>query len=116
MPQHELMQFFAYEHLPAHLQAVIQPFGELARKFTGMTAAERKGDEWGPNGFTDVRDLRDAMAVALPSNVARSIMMAKFSRAEDAVVECYELAELLEILIEAQDWAVRALLYKAPGP
>lgn len=25
-----LMQFFAYSHLPAHLQAVSRPFGELA--------------------------------------------------------------------------------------
>jgi hypothetical protein len=25
-----LLQFFAYEHLPAHLQAVSKPFGELA--------------------------------------------------------------------------------------
>lgn len=25
-----LMQFFAYEHLPAHLQSVSRPFGELA--------------------------------------------------------------------------------------
>jgi len=24
------MQFFSYEHLPAHLQAVSKPFGELA--------------------------------------------------------------------------------------
>ncbi|MCY0991856.1 hypothetical protein OV203_32255 [Nannocystis sp. ILAH1] len=26
-----ILQFFAYEHLPAHLQAVSAPFGELAR-------------------------------------------------------------------------------------
>lgn len=25
-----LIQFFKYEHLPAHLQAVSRPFGELA--------------------------------------------------------------------------------------
>lgn len=25
-----LMQFFAYAHLPAHLQAISKPFGELA--------------------------------------------------------------------------------------
>jgi hypothetical protein len=28
---HYLRQFFAYEHLPAHLQKVSAPFGELAR-------------------------------------------------------------------------------------
>lgn len=27
---HSMMQFFKYDHLPAHLQAVSKPFGELA--------------------------------------------------------------------------------------
>lgn len=27
-----IMQFFAYEHLPAHLQAVSKPFGEMAKQ------------------------------------------------------------------------------------
>lgn len=27
-----LLQFFAWAHLPAHLQAVSRPFGELAHK------------------------------------------------------------------------------------
>lgn len=27
-----LLQFFGYAHLPAHLQAVSKPFGELAEK------------------------------------------------------------------------------------
>ena len=27
-----IMQFFEYEHLPAHLQAVSKPFGDLARE------------------------------------------------------------------------------------
>ncbi len=27
-----LLQFFAYEHLPAHLQAVSKPFGDMARQ------------------------------------------------------------------------------------
>ncbi len=31
MTPHYTMQFFAYEHLPAHLQAVSKPFGDLAR-------------------------------------------------------------------------------------
>ena len=26
-----IMQFFAYEHLPAHLQEISKPFGELAK-------------------------------------------------------------------------------------
>lgn len=31
-PQEFLMQFFSYEHLPAHLQTVSAPFGELAKR------------------------------------------------------------------------------------
>lgn len=31
MTRHPLMQFFEYAHLPAHLQAVSKPFGELAK-------------------------------------------------------------------------------------
>ena len=30
MEQEFLLQFFAYAHLPEHLQAVSRPFGELA--------------------------------------------------------------------------------------
>lgn len=31
-PREYLSQFFAYEHLPPHLQAVSKPFGELSQK------------------------------------------------------------------------------------
>jgi len=31
MTEH-IIQFFAYAHLPAHLQAVSKPFGELAQQ------------------------------------------------------------------------------------
>ncbi len=30
-PTEHIIQFFAYEHLPPHLQAVSKPFGDLAR-------------------------------------------------------------------------------------
>jgi hypothetical protein len=30
-----LLQFFAYEHLPPHLQTVSKPFGDLARELAG---------------------------------------------------------------------------------
>lgn len=32
MEQEYLLQFFAYKHLPEHLQAISKPFGELAEK------------------------------------------------------------------------------------
>ena len=31
MATDRMLQFFAYEHLPAHLQAISKPFGDLAR-------------------------------------------------------------------------------------
>jgi hypothetical protein len=32
----DLMQFFAYGHLPAHLQKISKPFGELAEHIVNM--------------------------------------------------------------------------------
>jgi len=32
MKTNYLLQFFAYQHLPAHLQAISKPFGDLAEK------------------------------------------------------------------------------------
>lgn len=34
-----LLQFFTYEHLPAHLQAVSKPFGDLARNLAATLPA-----------------------------------------------------------------------------
>lgn len=31
-PMEPMLQFFAYEHLPLHLQVASKPFGDLARK------------------------------------------------------------------------------------
>ena len=43
MSEHPLRQFFAYEHLPQHLQEVSKAFGELAREIdeTLPTNAEK---------------------------------------------------------------------------
>lgn len=30
MNEHHLLQFFAYEHLPPHLQEISKPFGDMA--------------------------------------------------------------------------------------
>lgn len=57
-PQEQIMQFFAYEHLPAHLQAVSKPFGELAQQIV-----ER-----------------------LPRNPERTVALRKLLEAKDAAV------------------------------
>jgi hypothetical protein len=53
-----LLQFFAYEHLPAHLQAVSKPFGDLARQ----------------------------MVKTLPSNAERTAGLRKLLEAKDCAV------------------------------
>ena len=56
-PEH-IMQFFAYAHLPPHLQAVSAPFGELAR---GLVAE-------------------------LPRNPERTVALRKLLESKDAAV------------------------------
>lgn len=53
-----IMQFFAYEHLPAHLQEVSKPFAELALKFVEI----------------------------LPRSPERTVMLRKILEAKDAAV------------------------------
>lgn len=53
-----IMQFFAYEHLPAHLREVSMPFGELAILMTSI----------------------------LPRNPERSVALRKLLEAKDAAV------------------------------
>lgn len=33
--QDRMLQFFAYSHLPSHLQAISKPFGDLAQQIVG---------------------------------------------------------------------------------
>lgn len=54
----KLLQFFAYEHLPPHLQAVSKPFGDMARK----------------------------MAAELPANPESTVAMRKLLESKDCAV------------------------------
>ena len=58
MDREHIMQFFAYEHLPPHLQVVSKPFGELAR----------------------------SMVEGLPRNPERTVALRKLLEAKDAAV------------------------------
>jgi hypothetical protein len=53
-----LMQFFKYDHLPAHLQEVSKPFGELANQ----------------------------ILVTLPRNPERTVALRKLLEAKDCAV------------------------------
>jgi len=53
-----MLQFFVYEHLPPHLQAVSKPFGDLARQ----------------------------IVETLPSNAERTVALRKLLEAKDCAV------------------------------
>ena len=57
-PSEHIVQFFAFAHLPAHLQEVSRPFAELA----------------------------DMLVVALPRNPERTVALRKLLEAKDAAV------------------------------
>ncbi len=57
-PPEHIMQFFAFAHLPPHLQEVSRPFCELA----------------------------DSIVIALPRNPERTVALRKLLEAKDAAV------------------------------
>ena len=57
-PTEHILQFFAYEHLPPHLQAVSKPFGDHAR----------------------------SLVATLPRNPERTVALRKMLEAKDAAV------------------------------
>lgn len=70
MAEH-IMQFFAYEHLPPHLQTVSKPFGDLARAIVG--------DERGMPAGTSTQ-------FPLPANDQRALALTLLLQAKDAAV------------------------------
>ena len=63
-----ILQFFAYEHLPQHLQSVSKPFGDLARR----------------------------LVCELPKNTERVVALRKLLEAKDAAVRAFLFKELQE--------------------
>lgn len=60
-----ILQFFAYAHLPPHLQAVSKPFGDLAHALV-------HGDQ--------------VLPAPLPRNAERTVALRKLLEAKDAAV------------------------------
>lgn len=111
-PTHELLQFFAYEHLPAHLREVSAPFCELARELVALPPAdfEARGKE--------LISARMAAWEAVPiANVEATWVGTKLDAARDWTWANmpYRIDVILRFVLEAKDCAVRAVLYKSPG-
>lgn len=62
--KYPLLQFFAYEHLPSHLQQVSKPFGELANQLAQTLPANAETT-------TALRKLLEAKDCAVRSIVAK---------------------------------------------
>lgn len=67
-----MLQFFAYEHLPAHLQAVSKPFHDLAYALV-------MGDNVPESGTVTIGG-------PLPSNPERTVALRKLLEAKDCAV------------------------------
>jgi hypothetical protein len=63
MPEH-IMQFFAYGHLPAHLQEVSKPFGDLAEQIVSTLPRN-------PERTVALRKLLEAKDAAVRARLAR---------------------------------------------
>jgi hypothetical protein len=71
-PIEGVLRFFAYDHLPEHLQAVSQPFSELAHQI-----ADRSRSDWeqvaadGPETTVALRKLLEAKDAAVRAVLPR---------------------------------------------
>jgi hypothetical protein len=65
-----IMQFFAYDHLPPHLQAISKPFCELAKALVGQ----------------DASDVTSGFPALVPRNPERTVALRKLLEAKDAAV------------------------------
>lgn len=102
----EVMMFFSYEHLPAHLREVSRPFCELAQSMVGTTDA------------VEVIDGRliatsDAYALAAPRNTEAHWVGLKLAAARRVLTRgegtsADRLCHALRKVLEAKDCAVRA--------
>jgi len=62
MPEERMLKWFAWAHLPAHLQAVSRPFGELAETVCATIQA-------GPERTVALRKLLEAKDCAVRAAV-----------------------------------------------
>jgi len=71
-PPEPIMQFFAYEHLPAHLQTISKPFCELAHAIV--------------NGDNCIESGTITFGPGLPRNAERTVALRKLLESKDAAV------------------------------
>jgi hypothetical protein len=113
-PRLHILQFFTYEHLPAHLQAISRPFGEAARSLAAMTpeAIEIERDLARRSHVNTLSALCADVDGSTPANEEATWAVVKIGEANTLLGQGVELGRLLRLLLEAKDCAVRAVLAK----
>ena len=96
-----LLQFFAYSHLPPHLQAVSKPFCDLAFAIVG--------DDRGMSEGTSVH-------FPLPSNPERTTALRKLLEAKDCAVRAALVDETPTRALMVMAEALGAIAAKRPLP
>lgn len=76
-PKEHILQFFTYEHLPPHLQAVSRPFCVLAQAIVFGQGDEKSGD---------IGSADPVRLAALPRNLERTVALRKLLESKDAAV------------------------------
>lgn len=113
MAEHELLQFFTYEHLPPHLRAISEPFCLLARELAALPEDAFEAS---------ARELIGARMAAWEAesvcNVEATWAGTKLSDARGWTWSNlpYRIDRILRYVLEAKDCAVRAALYKPVQP
>lgn len=114
----DVLQFFAYAHLPPRLHDVSKVFCDTANALSSMTAhqIQREIDQrkayQAANVFSALCGIVDN---ELPANTEATWAVIKINEAADLLVALEPMDRVLRRLLEAKDCAVRAVLYRRVG-
>lgn len=101
--------YFAYSHLPPHLQAVSKPFHDLAEIVANSIG------RYEPEAFTEA--VRDLDRISPTDRVEADLALYKLSRAAGIQLDYAPgRRNALRFILEAKDCAVRAMIPDPPDP
>lgn len=111
----KILQFFAFAHLPPHLQLVSQVCHDAAVRINAMTLEEQIEEREKRKLFQNssvFAQLHGDLILTLPCNEESNWAFLKIQEAANMFDDGYALSLILRRLLEAKDCAVRALLFK----
>lgn len=119
---HALRQFFSFGHLPDHLKAASEPFASVADAVVA-NALGSSADEDLVRTTELERDLArlSAFVAELPVNIESNEAMRKLASigldlySVEVGQRFAHITDVMRILLEAKDCAVRSVLYKEPA-